>query len=445
MGSQYLQPKTPEELLIYRAITGTWIIWLLGGLYLVGAVLGYILLAMLVLRLTGHIETRPGQLHAPPATVLLWVASMLVMALCLVLAHINFELGLAQMTKSMFGWMKGWALMAIFPLVGAMLPIRPQIIYRATSLLALQTLALAPFFYISNKIGLPSLLYVSPLKMLLGASPEFFTVSLYGMDEVTGSVRWRFFAPWSTAAAFVAGLGLILSLQERRLWWQVTGALSTLIVCYMAGSRLSIVALPAMLLGVLVLSNLTRPVTWGVLAVAGTFAVLLSYDVMVIYEDALASFNSARAASSRVRTALGNIAVHRWLGEAPIFGHGILERGGHVVELMLIGSHHTWWGLLFVKGAVGFAALAIPMIASILSLIARAQMDRSARAALGILFSMFLFSLGDTIEIIAYLFWPALVILGIALRRPFRNPLAHLGSRTESGENNPPEWASAAR
>ena len=46
-----------------------------------------------------------------------------------------------------------------------------------------------------------------------------------------------------------------------------------------------------------------------------------------------------------------------------IWGHGTVERGPHIVEYMPIGSHHTWNGLLFVKGMVGYAGLAVPMAA----------------------------------------------------------------------------------
>ncbi len=443
MGSQVLRPETLEERIIYWTIVSTWGIWVLGGLYLVGSVLGYVLLAILIARVAGIIETRPGSLHPVPFTVSLWIAGMLTMAVALVFAHINFELGTGQMVKSLFGWMKGWALMGIFPLIGAMVSIRPRIIYRATSILALQTLILAPFFYIAQKMNLPAVLYVSPLQKVLGASAMFFDVAIYAIDEVTGNIRWKFYAPWSTAAAFLAGLSLMFILQERAFRWHVLAAVSTVVVCYMAGSRLSIVALPAVLMSILILSNLTRPIIWGVLAIAGTIAILMYYDMALLYDEAVDRFNAARAASSRVRAALGNIAVHRWASDAPIFGHGILERGGHVVEQMPIGSHHTWWGLLFVKGAVGFAALAIPMAVSTVVLIARAQMDRVARAALGVIFSMLLFSLGDNLEIIAYMFWPSLIVLGTALRRPFRNPLAYGRRREVPIEEQYERWAAA--
>ena len=86
-----------------------------------------------------------------------------------------------------------------------------------------------------------------------------------------------------------------------------------------------------------------------------------------------------------MRAALASIAYHRWVTEAPVFGHGIVERGPHLVQYMPIGSHHTWHGLLFVKGAVGFLGLAIPLAWSIVELALKAQADRVARAGLGVM------------------------------------------------------------
>jgi hypothetical protein len=84
-------------------------------------------------------------------------------------------------------------------------------------------------------------------------------------------------------------------------------------------------------------------------------------------------FKEARAESTRVRQTLKEIAGYRWKTEAPIWGHGVVEPGPHLVEYMPIGSHHTWYGLLFVKGIVGLFALAVPMALSFLVLLFKAQ------------------------------------------------------------------------
>ncbi len=86
------------------------------------------------------------------------------------------------------------------------------------------------------------------------------------------------------------------------------------------------------------------------------------------------------------------------------------------MEYMPIGSHHSWYGLLFVKGVVGFLALLIPMLVTLLLLLMQAQRCCVSRAGLACMLILIMFSFGENLEILAYLFWPALVLIGIAFR-----------------------------
>ena len=422
MGAYALRPETRAERLIYWSILSTWGLWLLGALYPFGPLLGTVLLVV-ALYDGFHRDADPEAVpHVPPLSVWVWVVGMAVMAVALIIGHIDFDHDLLQTMKSLIGWAKGWALMAIFILAGAMLRVRPQVIYRATSVLAVQTLALAPLFLIAGVIELPALLYVSPLSVLGGPSSDFYDVSLYATDETTGKLRWRFFAPWATAAACAAGIGMVFAIYERSRMWQAIGLACALAVCLMSGSRLSLVAIPVTLVGVALASNMLRPGVYAMLGVVATVAILAGNDIAAAYSDLTESFNNARAVSSRVRAGLQSIALHRWITEAPIFGHGIVERGPYIVHYMPIGSHHTWVGLLFTKGIVGLTALAVPMLWSGIVLTIKAQTDRVARVALGVLIIVFLASFGDNIEMLAYIIWPGLIIIGIALRRPIALP-----------------------
>ncbi len=422
MGSQQIQPDTLEERLIYWTIVATWGFWLLGALYVVGPLLGYVLVTIAAGRMLGVLgEGPPQQIHLPFG-VILWIAGMLAMLVALVVAHFEYELGMGPTLKSSAGWLKGWALLAVFVLAGATLRIRVAVLYRATGLLALQSLVLAPVFLLAGFVGLPAELYVSPLQIIGGPGPEFFNVSLYAIDDTSSQLRWRFFAPWSTAMAFIAGLWFVFALYERSLHWKAVSIAAAVIVCWMAGSRLSIVAVPLIVVLVLGISNISRPAVLVFMAMAATILVLMSDEIAMAYRDTQDAFNAARAASSRVRATLASIAYHRWLTEAPVFGHGVVERGPHLVQFMPIGSHHTWHGLLFVKGAVGLLGLAVPMAWSIGELALKSQADRVARAGLGVMLAFLLFSFGDNIEITAYLVWPGMLLVGIALRRRFRNP-----------------------
>ncbi len=421
MDASTLRPETPEEKLIWHCIVWTWFYWVLGALYLLAPVLGWCLFVTAARRyVTGD---SPFGRDRIPLGVHVWIAGMLAMLVALVAAHLDNELGIGMLIKSTIGWAKGWALMFVFPFVGAMLKIRASIIYRATNKLALQTLLLVPIFIIAGMIHLPSPLYISPLRMIGGPGDEFFAVELYGIDDTSGARRWRFFAPWSPAAAFVANIAFVFALYDKDAFWKWTGVVSSIVVCVMAASRLAIVVTPAVVGLTLVLGNLTRPMTAAVGAVGGTIGGFTLPVVLAVYEDAMNRFNAARADSTRVRKVLGAIARHRWETEAPIFGHGVVERGPKIVEHMPIGSHHSWYGLLFVKGIVGLLALAVPLAWTTVEMIAKSQADRVARCALAVTIVIVFYTFGENLEILAYLFWPGLIVIGIASQRRFFNPL----------------------
>jgi hypothetical protein len=174
---------------------------------------------------------------------------------------------------------------------------------------------------------------------------------------------------------------------------------------------------------------------------AGSFAVMvggiLAGKIIETFVEARGRFAAARAASSRVRAALGRIAVQRWQSEAPIWGHGVVERGPHLVEYMPIGSHHSWYGLLFVKGIVGFFALLIPMVWTAIEMLIKAQASRTARVGFAMTLILFLYSFGENLEILVYLFWPAMVVMGIAMKQrlfnPFIQPLSGRHVRNHDG------------
>jgi hypothetical protein len=424
MASPAIRPETHEERVIYNTIVWTWGFWSIGALYIVAPVVGWYLAYRALQRYAGVLEKSGSKPVNVPIGVSLWWISMAGMLFALVAAHITYELGFAMMLKSTIGWAKGWALMAVFPWIGAMLRIRASLIYRATNVLALQTLLLCPVFVGAALAHLPHPLFISPLQIVGGPGPEYFCVELYSIDNTNGNLRWNFFAPWAPAAAFVANVSFVFALYERDRMWKWIGIASCVVICLMTQSRLALIAIPGVLLLGAVLFNLTQPIGVGIGAVFSTIGILSTAQISQMISDFTEKFNGARAASTRVRALLRSIALQRWWSEAPVFGHGIVEKGPHIVEHMPIGSHHSWFGLLFVKGAVGFISLAIPLAWTIGEMIVKGQMDRVARCALGVVVIITFYTFGENLEILAYLFWPGLVVIGIAMRRrvfhPFR-------------------------
>ncbi|GIU51731.1 hypothetical protein TUM4438_42370 [Shewanella sairae] len=411
MDPQTYTPENSDEVIIWRAITGTYLFWLLGAMYVVAPVIAWVLLLRMFKR---NLVDKVA--YSISKAQVFWLVAMAVMLLALIIGHLTNELGLAKLIKSSIGWAKGWALLAIFPLIGS-LNIRPELIYRACCIVCKHTLLLLPIFIGAWAVGLPSTLYTSPLSIIGGPGPEFFNVSLYEIDPASGLPRWRLFTPWAPAIGMVGNLFYIFAMQEKSKYYQLYGIFGSLSMVLLSQSRLALVCY-ILLVGYFIFLRFCRsPYIYFFATPSLLLSGFFGIELLEKIQQSIATFKSARAGSTRVRQELANIAIERWLNEAVVWGHGIVECGPHLVEYMPIGSHHTWYGLLFVKGIVGAIALALPMLVSLLCLIAHIFSSKLAAAAVAVLLQLFLYTFGENLEILAYLFWPGLIIIGIAHKR----------------------------
>jgi len=409
-----MAPANTEERIIWCSIVGTYGFYVFGALYVLAPVVAWILFSVALVRIARFVIEGNPKWHVPlPGLVLIWFLGMFVMLISLIVGHFTNDFGLGAVIKSTIGWAKGWALLAIFPCIGC-LNIRPQLIYRAACIVSLHTIILTPVFIVAWKIGLPQILYVSPLQKVGGPGPEFFSMSLYEIDPSSGSPRWRLFTPWAPALGFVANIYFVFALREKSRFYRYAGILGCVIMVLLSGSRLGLLSLITVSATTWWLSMMGRPFMLWVTGIGTAFVGLIMAPLLGFAEEFATRFREARADSSRVREALGRIAVNRWRSEAPLWGHGQVEAGPHLVEYMMIGSHHTWYGLLYVKGAVGLVAFAIPLACSFLYFLIKAIHTEEARVALSIMLLMFLYTFGENLEVLAYLIWPGLLFIGIA-------------------------------
>ena len=409
---------TPAEVLVSRTIRLTWAFYLIGALYVVGPVLGWVRggLALLSLYLGPAMRPEWRPTGTVPPVIWAWGAGMAAMLIVLWIGHLDWNLGLTKTIKSSIGWAKGWALMFLFPLAGAVLPIGRQPIVRAYCVLGGMTLLLIPAFLVAPYIGLPSKIFTSPLKAVGGPGPEYFTVYLYTLDPGSWAPRWQFFLPWSPFAGLIGVVTVLFALEEPDHRWRWIGIAAGIAMILMSKSRMSLVALPVCVLAPMAMPLIARSWAWAAGAAAASMFAIVGASLLQAGQDAVAAFKGARADSTRVRETLQRIAEDRWRTEAPWFGHGVVERGPHLVEYMPIGSHHTWFGLLFVKGIFGLIALLIPMLWQLCVALVDAARGPRGRLPLGIMLMLIILSMGENIEIEVYMLWPALVLLGIHAR-----------------------------
>lgn len=407
-----IRPQNTEEKIVWVTLVFSYIFYLTGTFYVVAALVGWGLLFVALLR---WFVSGKAPLHSClPITIIVWLVGMFFMLVALWVAHADYSLSLGQTIKSTIGWAKGWALLALFPLLGAWVSIRPKLLIRACCILSSQSLLFVFLGLLLVVIGFQGHLYTSPLKAV-GGPISTFEVGLYGMNPETGKPRWSFFAPWAPAAGLLSCVLLIICSHEKNDFWRRMGKVGALVMCLFCQSR-SGWALFLALIPVMSMSGyLKKPVTLIFLGVLSTLVVVLSQPVIEQVNQVHQDIKDARPGSTRVRNALATIALQRWESEAPIWGHGIVEKGPKMVEFMPIGSHHSWYGLLFVKGLVGLLALAIPLLITVLYLLPQTLRYQGAKSALLITVVLIGYSFFENLEILAYLYWPALLWLGMAL------------------------------
>jgi hypothetical protein len=422
MATYSLNTTTTEEKLVWYGMVLTYPFFAFGSLYVTGSILGWLIFAMAMLR--WYINGKEQQ-AAIPLIIWLWIIAGAVLLITLLIAHVNWNLGVAKTIKSSVGWAKGWALMPLFILLGAIVHIRSHLIVRAACILACHSLVFAIISLACYFIGVPGDLFISPLEIIGGPGADFFKVSLYGSNPETGVGRWRFFAPWAPAAGFMACILLIFCAQEKSHFWRYFGIAGSLAMCLLSQSRAGWVIFIMLIPMLFFIDKVKSPLALVFIGVVICCLILVSEHILEWLNSTYLDIKAARPDSTRVRSTLANIALQRWESVAPIWGHGIVERGPKIVEYMPIGTHHSWYGLLFVKGIVGLLALAIPMLITALYLLSQSRTSQLSYSAFCMFLVFIFYSFFENLEILAFIYWPALLWIGMALN-PLKSQIRHV-------------------
>ena len=405
--------KNKYEMIVWWTIICTIPLWLIGGIYIVGSILGWALCALKIF------ETRivaKQNTFKTNILVLSWLIGASILLISLLIGHYNFELGLLTTLKSSIGWAKGWALFPLY-IVSGFLPIRKEIIIRSIALNSILMLAMVVIGVFVFAFGIEGSIYTSPLRIVSpGNSDAFFDFTLLYRDLATNAIKVRLFAPWSPALGLLANtyFWIIINESDKRI--RNIAILSVIVLCIMSVSRaalISITIIPS------ILYLLTRIKGYLLFYASSLLTTIVSiyYDYIVAFVlDLWFLIRNTRIDSSRIRSLLTEISLQRWMDEAFWWGHGIVIQGPKLVENILVGTHNTWVHLLYAKGLIGLVAFLLPMaILLLLSLMSflKNKDDKLSTSCLGIVLVLWQYTVSENLEMLAYLYWPSLLFIGI--------------------------------
>ncbi|MBD1834953.1 O-antigen ligase domain-containing protein [Cyanobacteria bacterium FACHB-472] len=422
-----MKPQNFEEKIVWYTLIGTYGLYFLGAQFPWISGMAWFLTIYLCKKLWNQPENTPDEERIfIPSGIWVWIISMLVMGVSLVVGHLDFKLGNFQLITSLVEFIRSWALLALIPLIGC-LNIRPQLIYRAVCIVCLHSIIVIVISFLAIKLSF-AISYLSPLQVIGKGGRTYYRVLIgaSGYDPLApgNEVRMQLFTPWPPALGLAGNVYFFLAREESNLKWRWIGMIGAVAMVWVSVSRAGLVCLPAVALITWILTVIfTKPKLQIAFGIGSFFAGIVAPLVIDLVNTARDSLTNSRAGSSKIRKTLKEIELYRWK-EAPIWGHGISEfPGPKVTEHMPIGSHDTWIALLYVRGTVGCTALAVPMLWSFVTLLIKAQNSTTARAGLSIVLVLFIFGFSEGIEILAYTYWPGLLMMGIALKEKLFNKI----------------------
>lgn len=415
-----MKPQNFEEQVVWYYIIGTYVLYFAGIQFLVAPAVAWLLGVYVLWKLwRQNDQTPPEERISIPLGAWIWIGGMTIVGVALIMGHLDWNYGLTRIIKSFINFfMRTWALMALFPLAGC-LKIRPRLVFRAICILGIQTLVFVPIGQLLAQIGIDTPIYANRLAAKIGGnSVRYYNVSMFVIED--GKPRLSLFAPWPPALAFACCVHFYIACRESSWKWKLPALIGTAAAVWGSASRLGQVCMFSLPVISLVLGNLSRPAMQMMMGTAGVLGGLFGAQLLQMARDFKENFEGQRASSSHVRAALGRLALYRWENDAPIWGHAFLApKGPEVVAFMPVGSHHTWFGVLFAHGIVGFIGLIIPVIYTFMELVVKAQHSAIAKTALSTFLVIIMFSFGENLETLAYIYWPGLLVLGLAFKEPW--------------------------
>ena len=408
----------PEQIVWYLAI-GTYPLYLIGSLYIVVPLVGLVLSLAALWQWHFQNEDTPvieRVFISPSAWV--WLIAALVIELAMIVGHFNFDLGLKLMVYSTVNnWYRRWAIVPMFILAGHFY-IRPQLMYRAGCIIALETTTMIIVGTVIASIGVSEVDYISPLSVFGGGEDHYH---IYLFQNALEN-RIYTFTPWPTAAGTLGSFFFFLAWEEKNLKWRSGGIISALIMIAVSQSRAALICIPLVLVIVWLIKNIFYPrvqlLSSFVCFILGIFSVQIG-KVIGLAQEQFTNFRGKDSLySSRARKIIYRMTIKHWWHNAPMWGHGrVPETGPALVGGIPIGTHNTWLGGLYTFGLVGFTPFAIAAGLSFFNLIIGTRTSNTVKVGLCLFMSFTIATFTDSVEYLSYTYWSALLFIGMALRQ----------------------------
>ncbi|MBD2020639.1 hypothetical protein H6F43_10640, partial [Leptolyngbya sp. FACHB-36] len=294
-----IKPQTLEEKVVWYYILGMYPLYFLGLLPFAATIVGLLAPAYVFFNWLRQPDDAPKQDRVRiPVGVWVWIAFMVVIQVTLIAAHVDFGMSDRVWRTSARMATKGFYVLTFFIIAGGCLNIRPQILYRATSIFCVQNLVASAIVYVWSRTGAESITYMPPLAGKTGGYP----ILLYLVEG--GENRQWLFAPWAPALGFAAAIYLCLVYRDPNKWLRLLAILGVIAMVLGSGSRTGRVCLIAVPIFTWVLSNfLLRPGVQMLTGVGGFVAGVIGPQIFQFLKDYRASLDAERAGSTEVREA----------------------------------------------------------------------------------------------------------------------------------------------
>jgi hypothetical protein len=409
--SHPIKPENLPEKLIWYYTLFTYPMYFAGGQFVVGPLLATFLTGYLLKKWWNQTEdTPPSEKITISPIAWAWVIAVLIIAVALVVGSLDFDWGIDKIISALIVWYRTWFVLALFPLVGH-LKIRPKLIYRAVCILCLQNLIVTLIGMIAGSVGIPEIDYIAPLR-IFGSGDIAYEVTLF---QNPLKDRIFLYATWPTILGSLCNIYFCFALEESDKRWRWMGIFSSIFILVLTQGRTAIVALPFVLGFVWYLTHCIRPWVQFASGFISLLAGLYAPSVINGIRDFRASFDNARAGSSKVRNIVYEMTLERWWKDARIWGFGIRqEKGPEITFNVPLGTHHTWFGVLYSYGLVGCISLALVFLWTLIDLLIKTPRSENAKMGLKIFLILLISSFADTIEMFSYLYFPGLIVLGNA-------------------------------